>query len=208
MSSALEPGTTARKRARRRRADGLGYRHAGFRGPSKLAARDRPRLVRLRPANRGRLADQQPHGPVWRGRPFAQRAPGITTVGPWSAWLQARPVRRSKRWCICRPRRRHYFPKTVSSSRLPCPRTHRLSMCDPLLNDRGVTSPGTTRALGDTGLAAQYSLLLCVPSAVVGPSFKRLFTLLHAQVASLPCRVDRALSIRRTAACASLKFCD
>ena len=32
---------------RRRRADGLGGGHAGFRGRAKPAARDRPRLVRL-----------------------------------------------------------------------------------------------------------------------------------------------------------------
>ena len=45
----------------------------------------------------------------------------------------------------------------------------------------------TTRALGDTWLAGQSSLLLRVPSAVVGRSFNRLFNPQHAQ-ATL-CRV-------------------
>lgn len=45
----------------------------------------------------------------------------------------------------------------------------------------------TTRALGDTWLAARQSLLLRVPSAAVGRSFNRLFNPLHAQAAS--CRV-------------------
>ena len=43
---------------------------------------------------------------------------------------------------------------------------------------------GTTRALGDAWLAAQNSLLLRVPSAVVGRSFNRLFNPLHAQAAA------------------------
>lgn len=42
----------------------------------------------------------------------------------------------------------------------------------------------TTRALGDAWLAAQGSLLLRVPSAVVGRSFNRLFNPQHAQAAS------------------------
>lgn len=41
-----------------------------------------------------------------------------------------------------------------------------------------------TRALGDAWLAAQGSLLLRVPSAVVGRSFNRLFNPQHAQAAS------------------------
>ena len=49
-------------------------------------------------------------------------------------------------------------------------------------------APGTTRALGDAWLAAQNSLLLRVPSVVVGRSFNRLFNPLHAQAAS--CRVE------------------
>jgi RES domain-containing protein len=45
-------------------------------------------------------------------------------------------------------------------------------------------APAVTRALGDTWLAAQGSLLLRVPSAVVGRSFNRLFNPQHAQAAS------------------------
>lgn len=44
--------------------------------------------------------------------------------------------------------------------------------------------PAATRALGDAWLAAQGSLLLRVPSAVVGRSFNRLFNPQHAQAAS------------------------
>lgn len=44
--------------------------------------------------------------------------------------------------------------------------------------------PATTRALGDAWLAAQGSLLLRVPSAVVARSFNRLFNPQHAQAAS------------------------
>jgi RES domain-containing protein len=44
--------------------------------------------------------------------------------------------------------------------------------------------PAITRALGDAWLAAQGSLLLRVPSAVVGRSFNRLFNPTHAQAAS------------------------
>ncbi len=44
--------------------------------------------------------------------------------------------------------------------------------------------PAITRALGDAWLAAQGSLLLRVPSAVVGRSFNRLFNPQHAQAAS------------------------
>jgi RES domain-containing protein len=44
--------------------------------------------------------------------------------------------------------------------------------------------PAITRALGDTWLAAQGSLLLRVPSAVVGRSFNRLFNAQHAQATS------------------------
>ena len=49
-------------------------------------------------------------------------------------------------------------------------------------------APGTPRALGDAWLAAQSSLLLRVPSVVVGRSFNRLFKPLHVQAAS--CRVE------------------
>lgn len=48
-------------------------------------------------------------------------------------------------------------------------------------------APGATRALGDAWLAAQTSLLLRVPSAVIGRSFNRLFNPLHTQAAA--CRV-------------------
>lgn len=44
--------------------------------------------------------------------------------------------------------------------------------------------PASTRALGDAWLAVQGSLLLRVPSAVVGRSFNRLFNPQHAQAAS------------------------
>ena len=44
--------------------------------------------------------------------------------------------------------------------------------------------PASTPAFGDAWLAAQGSLLLRVPSAVVGRSFNRLFNPQHAQAAS------------------------
>jgi RES domain-containing protein len=44
--------------------------------------------------------------------------------------------------------------------------------------------PATTLALGDAWLAERSSLLLRVPSAVVGRSFNRLFNPPHAQAAS------------------------
>ena len=57
----------------------------------------------------------------------------------------------------------------------------------PQLDPSWREAPGTTRAMGDAWLAAQSSLLLRVPSAVVGRSFNRLLNPLHAQAAS--CRV-------------------